>query len=305
MSSSREPITTQGLASELKLDERMLRIVLDYLATVLPEVISSPRSGAFVLGPIYGNPGFKNFLYFTDAYHSVVSQSEALLRGTQVPGAVARDDVCLQHASAVYNSQTWDRILEILPELRIKIVLDVGSGDAGFLARALTASPDMIGYGIDIQKEVVDRAKTRYRDAQFASRIFLRQADARDVSEVARIMPEGISGVSVAITGITVWHEFLRNGEGSLLALFEEYKNAFPGSYFIVAEYNAFSYSELALLPPALKEAAALYQLVHPLSGQGMPQPPRVWEALLQKSGIKLIKTVPVNPNSTVFVGIL
>ena len=158
----------------------------------------------------------------------------------------------------------------------------------------------MYGLGIDNDEDVVKHANELARD-EFDKRVQCKYGTASNPENIKSALGK-FDPQAVAITGITVWHEFLFEGEECLLKILNNYRTQFPGSTFIIVEYNGFSWYELYNVSQSTRESASVYQLLHPLTLQGMPISREKWLGLFQKGGIKVQDTLFASPNSTVYV---
>ncbi len=294
--------TAKELAETLSVDQRTLSTLCDFLTVNVPEVLLK-KDDTYYLTTAFLNKHWQNLLHFALAYRPVLENIEGLLKGDVIYGQdIVRDGQYLRISSALYNQPSWELIINQLATLGIATVVDCGCSGGDFLVRACKALPNLSGVGIDNDTEVIKLAIASV-PSMLQDRIFIQEGDVSKLDDWCQAIPSDVAPDRLAFVGVTVWHEFLRSGDTGLTDIFLRYRSLFPGSFFIIAEYNAFSWSELPLQAESLREAASVYQLVHPLTGQGMPQSPEWWQTTLSKAGIKIENIIPVNTNSTVYVG--
>ena len=297
-------IIVQDIATEFSLDSTILEALCDFLIINVPEILAKENE-KYILKNFFYDKRFQNTLFFALAYESVFSNTASLLKKEVRYGQdVIRDGEYLGISSALYNERAWDAVIDLLRSMEVSTVVDLGCSIGDFLARVQKNFPRMCSIGVEVDPVAAAIAQETL-SSRSDQEVLIIDGDAA-TPEIWKdsIMQKGNPSGTLFI-GITMWHEFLYKGEQHLLDIFFQYRTLFPGSTFVVVEYNGFSVPETMLLPESRRESASVYQLVHPLTQQGLPQSPSKWRGLLEKSGMRLEKTISVYPNTTIYVATL
>lgn len=274
------------LANELHCDERMLKELFDFL-WITTALIDKNGDESYSLSPV-GTAEWTDWMVtMTGAYRPVTSHMAGLLDGTVVYGRdVARNGAKLQRASFYLTGGAVPLVTAMLSERAINMVIDLGCGSADFLIRYCASNKRWKGMGIDIDHDAVTAARKNISLARMENQISVIQGDLRDARSIAAAIQDKSQ---VALIAIGVLHELLREGEGAVIELLTSLKKSFPGNTLIVGEYNAFTKNELRALRDEPKRLFySFFQLLHPFSSQGDPQPRPAWEAMFAKSGLAL-----------------
>lgn len=295
-------LSAKEIAGRLGLIPALLEPVCDFVSVNLPTILRKEGNCYFFDKKTY-NQDFWGRLNFILAYEPVFSNLSQLLRGkVKYNKDIRRRGIYLQRSSAIYNAKAWQQIIEVLKKNNPHTIIDLGCGSAEFLIRICLTLPDTFGIGVEIDKKLAVLARGNIKEQKLSERILIIQGDAAKPEELMKHLAFKSDSTRIALVGITIWHEFLINSEKFLIELFRRYRDCFPGSIFIIAEYNGFSFEELINLPQPAREKASFYQLVHPLTNQGLPQSPEKWRMILRKAGFNLRETMAVEPNFTIYI---
>ncbi|MFA5841963.1 MAG: class I SAM-dependent methyltransferase [Candidatus Paceibacterota bacterium] len=299
--SSFSGMTSEELAKRFSLKEEFLGPLCDFLALHLPEYISK-QDDRYVVSDIFYNRSLQNNIFFSLAYEPIFANLSALLNGEKDYGVdVERNGMMLSMSSEIYNTPSWRRLCEILATKNIDTVIDLGCSTGHFLRMILDNSPTMRCFGVEIDKDVVRKSMGQGQK----NNISIINGDIARPNDWRGNIAANSIPAKAAFIGITVWHEFLYFGEQRLLDILKQYKSAFPGYVFIVVEYDAIPYANLAVSPEGLKNSASVYQLIHPLTLQGDPKPKVYWELLFKKANIAIQTIESIEPRSVMIVGVL
>lgn len=84
--------------------------------------------------------------------------------------------------------------------------------------------------------------------------------------------------------------------------MLQGYRERFPDAVMAIVEYDAVPFDELAATgDEETLLTASFYQLLHPLSGQGDPQPASRWREIFARSGHRVVAEDRVAPRLVVF----
>lgn len=302
---NKQGISAPTLAQQLSLQISVLEPLCDFLVINAPEILRKKNEN-YILGDLFDTIPMQNNLFFSLAYEPVLTNLTGLLNGEMRYGKdILRKGKYLRQSSALYNNIAWDAIIDILRKMEINTIVDLGCSAGDFLTHVHNAFPRIHGIGIEIDNEVVELANKILAEKKLKHHISIKKGDITRPQIWKDDVMKHKEPQHTMFIGITVWHEFLYKGEEYLCNILSQYRSYFPGSFFIVVEYNGIPLEDFKNLPEEFRESASVYQLVHPLTLQGLPQPPQRWQTILKKSGIHIHKTISVNPNSTIYIGIL
>lgn len=302
---NKKGISASALAKKLSLQISVLEPLCDFLVINAPDILKKEKEN-YIVGDTFRSTAMQNNLYFSLAYEPVLTHLTELLKGEMKYGDdILRRGKYLRKSSALYNSIAWDAIIDVLRKMEINTVVDLGCSAGDFLIRVHEAFPRMRCVGIEIDNEVVTLANDILIEKNLTQDISIKKGDITCPQTWKESVLDCIDPKHTMFVGITVWHEFLNKGEEHLCNILSLYRTYFTGSYFVVVEYNGVSYDDFESLPESFRESASVYQLIHPLTLQGLPQSPQKWQAILTKAGIRIHETISVEPNSTIYIGIL
>lgn len=166
---------------------------------------------------------------------------------------------------------------DLLRKLGVRQVLDLGCGDLEFLFLLCQELP-VSCIGIDNNAAAVAHAEKRLQESPFAHRIQVHQADMFAVGDLRRRW-----GDVEALTAIDVFHEYLSEGESRIRKLLEEFREAFPRSALVVAEFCLQSRERLRRRPTAFVE----HHLFHQLTNQVI-LPAQRWRTIFREAGYEI-----------------
>jgi SAM-dependent methyltransferase len=222
--------------------------------------------------------------------------------GPALRGEVSLDDPAVKRLARAVAGGTEDincvhtvpAVIQMLRQSRARFVLDLGCGTGGFLVQIAKLEPSLSGIGIDVEPEAIDGARENARQQCVDGRLEFRCAavGTKPIDVPAELL-EQVDTISCMF----LLHEFGRHGEQAIVDIVASLVRQFPGRRLIVLE------SDPARPPgPGQKPAAHFGQLdywfVHPLSLQGPPMPPEMWEQVFVNAGARLLGHRATFPSS-------
>lgn len=290
----------QEICKDLSLDSYKTEAALNFLSLHIPEFFQMQKSTC-KLSERFFNSDLQNALNFTYAYEPIMNGLDLRSQNPQSPEpARERDGLHLGISSALHNKRMWEDIIDVLRHKNITTVIDIGCSIGEFIIFAKSELPNIKFYGVDVDKKAVQRAQENLNTGnETHTKIF--EGDAGAPMNWKNQLGN-ISLTHTAFVGITIWHELLSPTKHTFINAIKTYKNLFPGALFIMAEQNGYTYEELSLLPETLKAFSSIYQLVHPLTGQGMPQSPNRWKMLFEAADCIILDTKYVEPDMSMYV---
>ncbi|MDO8561003.1 MAG: class I SAM-dependent methyltransferase [bacterium] len=240
-------------------------------------------------------------LWWLAAYKPVLDNLAGLLTGEKLYGRdVKRIGHYLQKASDLSNQDAADKALYLLRN-EGGILVDMGCGSAHTLITYCQEKAGRYGVGIDVDPETVQEARRHVKGAALEGSISIVESDA---FEVERWRDAVLKKQKVLFLLNTVLHEFFRNGDEAVAGFLQELKKEFQDSKLIIIEFDAWEFSKIKEEKDRNKAAAfyaARYQLVHPLTDQGMPRSRKEWEDVIKKGGWQVKDIIPAEYNLVIY----
>lgn len=273
----------ETLARERGCDPRILTALLDYVALTTPLVTreghrykAQPETRGRIVGFV---------LDMATAYAPVFRSLPELLSGQKVYGRdVQREGDALGRASGFATRATIPIIARRFDERGVRQVVDFGCG-GGEVLMSLCEKSGRHGVGVDIDAGAAALTRQRLQTRGLADRVTVVEADMADPQPLDAIAFESPLGVC----SVGVVHEFLRDGDDALVAVLSGWRRRFAGAVFCIAEFDAASFDEMKAGDEETLLGASYYQLIHPLSGQGDPQPEARWRELFARAGFRVV----------------
>jgi SAM-dependent methyltransferase len=234
---------------------------------------------------------------FVGAYGCVLQELPATLKGERTYGIdFERRGEMVALASLGATRVGFPFIIERLRRDGVRCVVDLGCGAAGVLLEFCALDSGLRGIGIDISVAAIAEARLNVERAGLASRIEFLAADLTDIARWKRCLND--SPVS-AFHCTGVLHELLRDGERAVVGFLRSMRTLFPGCLFFLGEFDGRTEEDYRCVEePLLRVKDLWYQdLIHPLTGQGKPQPREVWLKMIATAGISVLEVAPFRHN--------
>ncbi|KKU02986.1 MAG: hypothetical protein UX06_C0046G0002 [Candidatus Giovannonibacteria bacterium GW2011_GWA2_45_21] len=279
------PATITNISRDLHVQQNFIAVLLDYLLAIDGPI--KKNGDTFALKG--GNP--QKLLWAILAYREIFNNFGDLLFGEKKYGQdIHRDGYYLQLASGAFSFDANRIVLEKIKEVENSVLIDFGCGSAETLIKFCSMRGDHFGVGIDNNETVISEARKRIQRSGMGERTVLCHADVRNIDFWQKHVSSQKKPIFLASTML---HEFLRFGDAFLIDFLKELKERFNSSRLFVAEYDGLSFEEIRNEKDERRKLqAALYELWHPFTEQGMPQPRERWESLLDAAGWKISEVV-------------
>lgn len=277
---SGEGAAPEMLAREHGCEPRILAALLDYVALTTPFV--ERVNDRYRARPESRGKLLSFMLDMAYAYDPVFRALPDLLCGAKAYGRdVQRNGEALGRASGFATRNTIPVIARRFAERGVRHVIDLGCGGGEVLA-ALCNDGQRRGTGVDIDAATAESARANLRAAGLSDRTEVVVADLADAPTL--LTPDIEGPVGICSTGVV--HELLRDGDDAFIDVMRRWRARFPDATFCIAEFDAVPFDALAATDSEeTLMAASYYQLIHPLSAQGDPQPVERWRALFARAG--------------------
>ena len=246
------------------------------------------------------NNNFPKALWVLAAYKPVFDNLAEILKEEKKYGRdVSRDGYYLQKASVLFSGDAVRLALLALENEKSGQLIDFGCGAANSLIDYCRHDNTRIALGIDIDSDVAQAARKNVEEAGLNNRIVIVEADTLNFEKWQSFISKERPQYFLASTMI---HEFLRNGEEFVIDFLAKIRANFSNSQFFIIEFDAMSFEKIKTETDAERKLfAAMYELWHPITNQGMPQPREVWEKIITKSGWKVKSVIKADMNLLIY----
>jgi ubiquinone/menaquinone biosynthesis C-methylase UbiE len=273
-------IGTRELAGKLRLDGRILDILLDYLDCV--RVVRRDADGRYALDALgrdlVEEP--RGAFDLACGYEEVLSDLTALVKGEKTFGRdVRRRMHFIAKGSGELGLQLpFPVMADMVKRGGFRAVLDLGSGDLEFLFTLCRAKDDLRGYGIDISQEAVQHARERLAGSPFRDRIVVERGDLFELDGfLARWKDVDL------MTACDAFHEHLFEGTEKIDRLLAHCRGKFPGVALLVAEFCRQPHERLRRRATAFVE----HHLWHSLTNQVILSADE-WRDIFRRAGYRI-----------------
>lgn len=254
-----ESVDIKEFARRKGLNEHVLESVCEYLDGIKVLEFDGGRCSLDTKGAtLMKEPrGLFDLLY---GYEPVFRELENLMRSNKTYGVdvFRRGEAVAKGSGELGRQLPFLAVRELVLSNGFRRVLDLGCGDLEFLF-LLCENTDVTCFGIDNDREALEYARTRLKQSGFEERIRVAPADMFDVRGIAEQFPD-----PDAITAIDVFHEYFHGGSNTITDLMRQFKEHFPATRLIVAEFFKLSRVWLRRVPTTTLE----HHLFHSLTNQ-------------------------------------
>jgi SAM-dependent methyltransferase len=175
-------------------------------------------------------------------------------------------------------------LCDVLEQLQLDRVLDLGCGPAGFLVTMAMRNSRFVGWGLDISPAMCDAARSRVAAAGFADRLHIYEGDC---AAIDNIVPEEIRVHIQALTAASVLNEFFVPDSGKAIEIIQCLRKCFFGKLLVVADY----YGNLSQFGRSSSPFWALHDYIQAISGQGVPPADNLaWIPIYEQAGCTLLR---------------
>lgn len=290
-----KPASASELAARFGLDEHTLGGVLEYVAARTDLLRRTGRR--FVATRSYtGGARFLLDLY-AGAYAENAARLPHLLRDpSAAPAAVDR----ARHARAfgAVGGAALGVLPEIVRQLGLNHLLDIGCGNGALLLELAGSDPDFVGWGLDVNPAMCRIARARFRDAGLGRRVRVLSGDS---SELSSVITKGAAASIRSVSACNVANEMFREGGGRAVRWLRGIRKVLPGRPLLVADY----YGRLGRKGGRAGRETLLHDYAQLISGQGVPPPSlAAWRYVYERAGCKLAHVIE-DTSTTRFVHLL
>ena len=283
------------LATKTGTNASVLSVVLDYVATRTDLLEKDGEN--YVLGEQF-TPQARFYLdQYIGAYGPNAANLETILKNPQVAGDYVDRD---EHAAAwlAYGEPGQALLPNIIRQLELNHVLDMGCGPGSLLLDLARGNQDFTGWGVDVNPNMCEAANRRLADEGFGDRVRVLEGNCGDPADM---FPADLKNQVQALAGMSLANEFFGQGNHQAIDWLTALRTAFPQRALLLADY----YGRLGKNNGPGTRPLLLQDFVQILSGQGVP-PARLadWKEIYEAAGVGLVHVVE-DEAKTFFIHIL
>jgi hypothetical protein len=254
------------VAQEFRYDEELFEALLDFIYQATDLLIRS-RSGRYVFNckyQRYYSLGFQ-FDKFIGSYGPAFPKLAQSLRAE----ALGRRFVNREVEARAYNtlgSPPNPLVIQIVQDLKLRSLIDLGCGPATLLAELCGADPLFRAWGIDESAAMCKVARERIACAHLSKRIRIIHADARSLDTYLR--PQVRQRIA-ALQSKGLFNELFRYSNKGAIKYLEKLKAWFPGRLLFIVDY----YGKLTRhqnVAPKYRHTL-IHDLIQVITAQGIP----------------------------------
>jgi SAM-dependent methyltransferase len=292
----KEPATAEKIAAKYRLDAKVLRGVLEYLAARTDLVRKT--SEQFVITRHYRSGSHFLIELYLGAYGGNSAKLSQLLRNPSTAPSVV-DRRRYARAFDPVDGSSPGFLAQLIRRLELNHVLDLGCGTAELLADLARQDPKFIGWGIEINGEMCRTARTTIRTARLGKQVKVLEGDS--MNPAALLGPDVITAVE-AITACNFANELFRDSHALALEWLRGLRKAFRGRLLLIDDY----YGRLGVKGGRqIARETLLHDYVQLISGQGIPPAGAAeWRSIYSKAKCRLVHIIE-DKASTRFIHIL
>lgn len=283
------------LARKCKLPVSCLKDVLCYVAarTNLVE-----RNGeVFRCTDAYSNQALYLLDLYLGAYHKNAVKLHKLL-GKAGPSQTAVDRERYARAFKNVAEYALGGTPEIIEQLKLNFVLDLGCGMASLLLRLASDDVAFNGWGVEINPAMCREARAAIRKAGLGRRVKLYEGSAMHLDDV---IPTRVRNRVQSITACQVANEMFAQGAALAVTWLRGLKRTLPGRLLLLSDY----YGRLGMDCSGADRATLLHDYVQLISGQGVPPANLAsWQSIYREASVDLVHVIE-DKKTTRFVHII
>jgi SAM-dependent methyltransferase len=279
IASLEKPLTVRQLVRRHRIDAQILEAALTLVGQRTPYL--TLRAGTYRLARDYDANVRAAFHQYLGAYRPNVAALAAIMRS---PAKAETFVDRRAHARAFERTRTLSATLlaDIIAQLDLNDVLDLGCGTGEMLKDLAQRSPAFRGWGIDFNPWMCAAARRTIGDANLSKRIQILRGDCRNPSAA---IPKRIARRVQTISAASLANEFCDDDGATMVAWLADLKAAFPDRTLLISDY----YGQLNRRGQQTPDIA-LHDFVQLISGQGVPPSDlRSWKKIYRAADCRLV----------------
>ena len=288
-----KPKSSKEISEKLSLNKFILESGLNFLVNADNSIIKDKNSNYQMteLGKkrIFSDQAMAMALGAVGAYHVLLTNFTSTMKNELVYGKdFIRDGRLVAKSSVLTGKANYSWVAQKISDLNVDTVVDLGCGSGDIIIDFCKRQNSFRGIGLDIDPEAIQLARENVKQNQLDDRIELITGDMLDPSTYSKKISS--KGEKVAFNAIMALHEFLINGEIAVVNVLKKMKQEFPGSYFILGEFNRCTDEEFSKIPLYEKMHMLFYQeIIHGLTDQDLASLD-TWKKIFKEADVELVE---------------
>ena len=286
-------ISSSEISKKLGLNNKVLESGLNFLVNA-DNSITKDEKGNYQLTTIgekrlYSDQATAMSLGAVGAYHTLLTNYSAMLKNKITYGKdFIRDGRLVAISSVLTGRANYSWVAQKFNDLKVDTVVDLGCGSGDIIIDFCNKHKSFNGIGLDIDPTAVKVAQENVKKNNLESRIELIVGDMLNPKTYSNKISS--KGEKVAFNAIMALHEFLRDGKQAVVDVLIKMKKEFPGSYFILGEFNKCTDSEFQNIPIYERMHMLFYQeIIHGLTDQGLASLDE-WKEMFKAADVELLE---------------
>ena len=288
-----KPKSSKEISEKLSLNKFILESGLNFLVNADNSIIKD-KNGDYqmtALGQkrIFSDQAMAMALGAVGAYHVLLTNFTSTMKNELVYGKdFIRDGRLVAKSSVLTGKANYSWVAQKISDLNVDTVVDLGCGSGDIIIDFCKRQNSFRGIGLDIDPEAIQLARENVKQNQLDDRIELITGDMLDPSTYSKKISS--KGEKVAFNAIMALHEFLINGEIAVVNVLKKMKQEFPGSYFILGEFNRCTDEEFSKIPLYERMHMLFYQeIIHGLTDQDLASLD-TWKKIFKEADVELVE---------------
>lgn len=288
-----ESLSSDQISKKLGLNKKILESGLNFLVNADNSITKDDKENYRLteIGKkrLYSDQAMAMSLGAVGAYHTLLTNYSSMLKNQIIYGKdFIRDGRLVALSSVLTGKSNYSWVAQKFKDLNVDTVIDLGCGSGDIIIDFCNRHKSFNGIGLDIDPAAVEVARKNVKKNNLEDRIELITGDMLEPKTYSSKISS--KGEKVAFNAIMALHEFLRDGEQAVIDVLKKMKNEFPGSYFVLGEFNKCKDDEFQKIPIYEKMHMLFYQeIIHGLTDQGLASL-ESWKKMFKAADVELLE---------------
>ena len=288
-----DSLSSDQISKKLGLNKKILESGLNFLVNADNSITKDDKENYRLteIGKkrLYSDQAMAMSLGAVGAYHTLLTNYSSMLKNQIIYGKdFVRDGRLVALSSVLTGKSNYSWVAQKFKDLNVDTVVDLGCGSGDIIIDFCNRHKSFNGIGLDIDPAAVEVARKNVKKNNLEDRIELITGDMLEPKTYSSKISS--KGEKVAFNAIMALHEFLRDGEQAVIDVLKKMKNEFPGSYFVLGEFNKCKDDEFQKIPIYEKMHMLFYQeIIHGLTDQGLASL-ESWKKMFKAADVELLE---------------
>jgi len=277
--------TSSQLARKYKYDDDLFAALLAFLYETT-NLLKRNQAGNYSLNAKFHQYYFLGFQFdkFIGSYGPAFAHLDKSLRSQNLGRRFVNRKVQAKAYKRI-NSPPNAIVIQLVRQLELRSLLDLGCGPATLLTELCLSDPMFQGWGIDESTQMCKVARERVKKAQLTDRIYIINGDARRLG--SHLRPRDRSRIQ-ALQSKGLFNELFRHGDRQATDYLRMLKKLFSGRLLFVVDYYG-KLSHVSRIKTKYRHTL-IHDIVQVVSAQGIPPPDLAgWAAIYLTAGCQLV----------------